>query len=106
MGRARPTVIAVESGTITANSTTNMVNRLRGTTVGGEAIEAGGRIVLAAAGPVDVTIEDQNGIELFNTLAVTASTTVAPVPRGVRLPLKVITANQTGDVNVFWSVKK
>ena len=108
MGRARPTVIGIESGVISlgAPTTTTMVDRYRGRNVGGNAIEAGGHIDLSAAGPVDVIIRDQNGVELFNTLAVTADTTVAPVPRGVKLPLEVVTENITGTLEVFWSVKK
>ena len=106
MGRAISTVIGLESGIINSNATTEMKDRYRQRNVGGNAIEAGGRIDLSASGPVDVIIRDQNGVELFNTLAVTSDTTIAPVPRGVKLPLEVVTANITGTLEVFWAVKK
>ena len=108
MARSRPTVIGIASGIITLGvpTTTTMVDRYHGRNVGGNAIEAGGQIRVVT-GPVDVIVRDQNGVELFNTLAVAAGdTVVAPVPRGVKLPLEVVTENITGSVTVFWSVKK
>ncbi len=106
MGRARPTVIGLESAAITTNTTTTMVNRYRGNTVGGEAIEAGGTVRVASGTP-DIIVRDQNGVELYNdTTIATGDVEIAPVPRGVRLPLEVVSANNGGSTTVFWAVKK
>ena len=105
MGRARTTVIGLEATLTSGNGTFLFVNRYRGTTVGGDAIEAGGRID-RTTGSSALAIEDQNGVSLYSA-ATSADTTVDPVPRGVRLPLKAITTG-AGDLvgTVYWSVKK
>ena len=105
MGRAISTVIGLESGIINSNATTEMKDRYRARNVGGDGIEAGGRINIIS-GSSDVIVRDQNGVELFNALLVSSDTTIAPVPRGVSLPLEVVTTNLTGSLEVFWAVKK
>ncbi len=105
MGRARPTVIGIQATILTGDRTTTMVGRYRGKTVGGEAIEAGGRID-QSSGSGTLVVRDQNGVELHNA-STGADITIAPVPRGVRLPLEVVTSGSSTFVGtVFWSVKK
>ncbi len=106
MGRARTTVIGLEAVILTGDRTTLFVNRYRGQTVGGDVIEAGGRLDVSTASQGNIAIEDQNGVSLYSA-ATTVDTTVDPVPRGVRLPLKVITSSSSDFIGtVYWTVKK
>ena len=105
MGRARPTVIGLQATLTSGDGTFLYVNRYRGATVGADAIEAGGRIDVSS-GSSALAIEDQNGVSLYSS-ATSADTTIDPVPRGVRLPLKAITTGSGTLVGtVYWSVKK
>lgn len=106
MSRSTISVRGLESGTITADGDTTMVDRYNSQASQGYAIEAGGYINLAAAGPVTVTVKDSNGLIIYGPTALTADAHVAAQPMGVKLPLIVTTLTQTGDVNVFWTVKK
>lgn len=106
MPRVNQSVRGLVSGTITGNSTTVMVDRYNSDPSQGYAIEAGGFIQLEDAGPVDVTIQDANGLIVYTADALVASVSVPALPVGVKLPLSVVTETQTEDVNVFWTVKK
>ena len=105
MAKARVSVTGIQVTTTAGDATFTLVDRYHGRTVGGDAIEAGGRIDFAS-GSGSMSIEDQNGVVLRSG-ALSADETIDPVPRGVRLPLKAVVTSSTNLLaTVYWSVKK
>jgi len=93
-------------GTITANGSKTMTDRYNTNPSQGYAIEAGGFIDITGSGPATVTIKDSNGLVIYGPTILTGDASVAAQPMGVKLPLVITTTSQTGDVTVYWTVKK
>lgn len=109
MGRARPTVLGLVAAITGDVSLQAMVNRYNNNPVGGHAIEGGGTVVLGTATTVDIQILDANDVEIVAATTFTADGVIAPIPRGVELPLKVTTTNISNSahtVTVRYAVKK
>lgn len=106
MNLQNQTVGSVDSGDITTDTTTVMTNRQKtGGTPGGDVIEAGGRIIITT-GPATITITDSDGVVLHAAAAVSSSKDIDPIPRGIRLPISVITTSLTGTARVIWWFKR
>lgn len=99
------TLKAAITGNVAAQE---MKRQYRDLALGGDAIEAGGRIDLGTATTADVVVKDANGTVLHNA-TITSDTDVAAAAKGVRLPLNVTVTNISNSAHtltVYWSVRK
>lgn len=105
--RTMSELVAVITGNVTDQE---LIQRKNSKTMGGPAIECGGRIVLGTATTVKVLVKDSNGVVLHTAdVAVTENVDIPPIPQGVKCPLLVTTteiSNAAHTVSVYWSVKK
>ena len=101
------TLIATISGDGTETLMNVKVNSGGQRFFGSPGIEAGGIVDSPVDGAGDVVVSDANGKELFNaTVVAGANVVVAPVPTGIKGPLKAVTTSHSdGDIVVTWEVK-
>lgn len=97
------------SATITGTTAGTNLTPNTSRTWTGTGIEAGGRIVFGTATSATVAITDARGVALYPSTAIVASTTIAPVPRGVKGPITVVVSaisNSAHTLSVYWTVRK
>lgn len=110
MSRPANPHISLYANTVGNVADQTMLDRYHDQNYGGPGREFGGAVILGAGvTTADVTITDLDDKVIYSATGITAKTTVDSKGNGVRLPLKVTTANVAGGslaLLIVWTVRK